>query len=69
MAHVSLVMACSHSPFLYTAPEKWNEIRKRRPVRGDVPLDSEEANREKFDRCMKAFATLKKKLEEIRPDV
>ncbi len=69
MARLSLVMSCSHSPFLYTPPEKWNDIRDRRPVRQDVPHDSEATNLEKFQRCMKAFATLRSKLEEVRPDV
>lgn len=62
-------MACSHSPCLYTQPEDWNEIRTRKPVRQDVPWDSPEENKAKFDRCMKAFATLKEKIDSVRPDV
>lgn len=69
MARLSLVMSCSHSPFLYTDPGIWNQIRAKRPLRKDVPHDSEEANREKFDRCQKGFGVLKAKIEEAQPDV
>ena len=66
MAKLSLVLACSHSPFLYTAPEHWNQIRAKRPLRDDVPHDSEETNRAKFDKCMKAFSVLRSKIEEVK---
>ena len=69
MAKVSLVLSCSHSPFLYTPPEQWNDIRVRRPVREDVPHDSLEINQKKFAQCMKAFSILKEKLDSVRPDV
>ncbi|MEE8613546.1 MAG: hypothetical protein V3S85_05330, partial [Nitrospirales bacterium] len=69
MAKLSLVLSCSHSPFLYTPPERWNDFRDKRPVRADVPRDSVEINQKKFDQCMKAFATLRTKLEGARPDV
>ena len=69
MAKVSLVLSCSHSPFLYTPPEQWNDIRVRRPVREDVPHDSLETNQKKFAQCMKAFSVLKEKLDSVRPDV
>jgi Catalytic LigB subunit of aromatic ring-opening dioxygenase len=70
MARISLVMAYNHSPFLFASPEDWNLIRERKlPVRADVPLDSEEINNSKFQRCMKALAILKEKIEAVRPDV
>ena len=69
MAKICAAIACSHSPYLYTQPEDWNEIRLRKPVRHDVPWDSPEVNKAKFDRCMKAFATLKEKIERVNPDV
>src|SRR5262245_37746007 len=69
MAKICAAMACCHSPYLYTQPEDWNEIRLRKPVREDVPWDSPEGNKAKFDRCMKAFAALKEKIEKIKPDV
>lgn len=69
MAKISLILACSHSPFLYIPPEAWDEIRATRPVRNDVPRDSLEINQAKFDRCMKAFSTLRQKIAAARPDV
>lgn len=69
MAEVSLIMACSHSPFLYTQPEQWNEIRVRRSLRDGVPFDSLEENIAKFQRCMKGFQVLKEKIERAKPDV
>ena len=70
MAKISLVMAYNHTPFLFAAPEDWNVIREKKlPVREDVPLDSPEVNKVKFERCMKALATLKEKIEAVRPDV
>lgn len=69
MARLPLVLCCSHSPFLYTPPEQWNQIRGKRPVRGDVPQDSVETNRAKFDQCMRAFSVLKERIEAVKPDV
>ncbi|HEY3115502.1 MAG TPA: hypothetical protein VGK54_02055, partial [Chloroflexota bacterium] len=69
MAEVSLVLACSHSGFLYSDPAQWHETRARRSQRANVPVDSVEENLAKFERCMQAFATLKSKLEAARPDV
>lgn len=69
MAEISLVLACSHSGFLYAPPETWNETRARRSLRADVPLDSAAENVAKFGRCMAAFQALKAKLDAARPDV
>ena len=73
MAHVSVVLCTSHSPFLYTPPEQWDEARQARAGRGairdDVPRDSLETSREKYARCMAAFGVLRGKLEEAAPDV
>ena len=69
MARVSIVIASSHSPFLYMPPEQWDHVRALRPVRGDVPRDSLEVNRAKHARCMKAFATLRQKIEAANPDL
>lgn len=69
MAEVSLVMACSHSPFLYTRPEQWNETRARRQLRADVPFETVEECVAKFNRCMRAFDTLKERVQEAQPDV
>jgi hypothetical protein len=70
MARISLVIAYNHSPFLFAAPEDWNLIREKKlPVRTDVPLDSQETNKAKFERCVKALAILKEKIEAVQPDV
>jgi hypothetical protein len=69
MAKVVLVVGCSHSTFLYTPPETWNKIRGQRALSPSVPHDSEEANQEKYRRCMAAFSILKEKIELAQPDV
>ncbi|HEY3118347.1 MAG TPA: hypothetical protein VGK54_16505 [Chloroflexota bacterium] len=69
MAKISLIVGCSHSPFLYTPPDQWNEIRSRRSLRDDVPLDSPEENVAKFQRCMQGFQVLREKVEQAKPDV
>lgn len=69
MAKISLIVGCSHSPFLYTPPEQWNQIRERRSLRDDVPYDSLEENNAKYQRCMQSFQVLKEKIEQVKPDV
>lgn len=73
MAKVSAVLCTSHSPYLFTPPEEWDAARaaraKRGAVRADVPQDTLEESRAKAARCAAAFATLRAKLEEARPDV
>lgn len=69
MADVVLVAACSHSPYLYTSPELWDEGRRRRRIHPDVPIDPPEVNEAKHAQCMKAFATLREKVEAVKPDV
>lgn len=69
MAEIVLVEACSHSPYLYTPPEVWDENRKRRPIRADVPIDSLEINQAKHAQCMGAFARLRERVEAAKPDV
>jgi hypothetical protein len=73
LAKVSLVLCSSHSPYLYEPPETWEGNRARRAERGafraDVPVDSEETNHAKFERCMRAYQVLKARLEAARPDV
>ena len=69
MAEMVTVMACSHSPFLFTAPEHWNAIRQRRPLREDVPFDRPEENVAKYERCQQAFKTLREHIVAAKPDV
>ncbi len=69
MATICTVLGCSHSPFLFMPPELWDEVRQRRQLAKDVPRPSVETNKAEFDRCMKAYATLKQKIEAVKPDV
>jgi hypothetical protein len=50
-------------------PERWNEVRARRRLREDVPPDDLEINRAKAERIRNAFAALRRKMEEVNPDV
>jgi aromatic ring-opening dioxygenase catalytic subunit (LigB family) len=76
MAQICSVMAVSHSPFLYVAPEEWEAaraaraaVRESNPDLPPVPADSPESNAAKHAACMAAFAELKRQLDEARPDV
>jgi hypothetical protein len=69
VAELALVAACSHSPYLFDSPDTWLPSRERRQLRDDVPWDSAEVNAEKHARCMAAYATLRAKLADARPDV
>jgi hypothetical protein len=69
MAKVVGVYCTSHSPFCYMPPERWNDVRARRALRADVPLDDLETNRAKAQRIQAGFATLRQKLAEAAPDV
>ena len=68
MATLVGVFNMSHSPFCYMAPERWNDVRTSRSLRGDVPLDDVATNRAKARRVAAAFATLKAHLAAARPD-
>jgi len=69
MARIVGVFQTSHTPFCYRRPEAWNDARKGRPLRADVPFDDLDANRLKYARIQASFAVLKRKLAEARPDV
>lgn len=69
MANLVWVAACSHSPYLFDSPDTWEPSRARRKLRQDVPIDSEEVNHAKFERCMAAFGVLREKLAAVKPDV
>lgn len=73
MSTVVLTCAVSHTPFLYTPPERWEEIRRRRADAGaiaeGVPRDSEEENLRKHERCQAAFEALRERIRAARPDV
>ena len=58
MAQIVGVFQTSHTPFCYRRPEAWNDARKGRPLRADVPFDDLETNRKKYARIQDSFATL-----------
>ena len=69
MGKLVLVEACSHTPFLFTEPAKWNVIREARPTSETNPWTTEEENQAQWDRTRVAFDVLKQKMEEAKPDV
>ena len=69
MGKLVLVEACSHTPFLFTEPAKWNVIREARPTSETNPWTTEEENQAQWDRTRVAFDVLKRKMEEAKPDV
>src|SRR5512134_650098 len=69
MATLVGVVNMSHSPFCYMAPERWNDVRASRSLRGAVPFDDVATNRAKAARVAAAFAVLKSRLAAAQPDV
>jgi hypothetical protein len=69
MAKIVGVFYASHSFFCYRKPEEWDDIRKRRALNKDVPVDDLDTNRRKYERVHSGFAEIRRKLEEVRPDV
>jgi Catalytic LigB subunit of aromatic ring-opening dioxygenase len=69
VARVVGVYNLSHSPSCYMPPERWNDVRASRSLRADVPLDDLDMNTQKAARIQNSFATLRRKLNEARPDV
>jgi len=73
MATICSAICVSHSPFLYATPEEWGAARLAREAAGafsrDLDVDSDEENRAKHARCMRAFDILRAQLREARPDV
>ena len=69
MAKLVGVFNTAHTPFCFMPPENWDVVRSARPIRPDVYRDSLEESRAKSQRILKAFGTLREKLDEARPDV
>jgi hypothetical protein len=73
MATICSVICASHSPFLYASPDEWaaalvarNAVDAFAP---QLPVDSPADNAAKHARCMRAFAVLRERLREARPDI
>jgi len=69
MAQVVGVYNVAHSPFCYTPPERWNEIRSTRQLREDVPMEDLPTAQAKSGRIQDAFKALKANLDAKKPDV
>jgi aromatic ring-opening dioxygenase catalytic subunit (LigB family) len=69
LANIVSVIATAHGPFCYIPTEQWNVERAKRPIRSDVPFDSDEENERKGQRIHAGFAALRKQLAEAKPDV
>lgn len=69
MGKIVLVETCSHTPFLWTDPLLWNDIRRARPNSEKNPWTTDEENVVQYERARAAFAVLKEKLAAAKPDV
>jgi Catalytic LigB subunit of aromatic ring-opening dioxygenase len=58
----------SHSSVCYMPPERWNARQSKRSMRPDVPVDSLEECQRKASRLKQAYATLRQKMAEVKPD-
>jgi hypothetical protein len=50
-------------------PEKWDAARASRSLRADVPLDSPDENRRKYERLQAALSELRHRIAQTKPDV
>ena len=69
MAKLVGAYTTSHSPFCYMPAERWNDVRAKRSLREDVPFEDLPTAKAKEERIKKAFATLRERVAEDRPDV
>jgi hypothetical protein len=69
MAKIVGAYTTSHSPFCYMPAERWNDVRGKRSLREDVPFEDLETAKVKEARIAKAFATMRERVAEDRPDV
>jgi len=69
MATLAGVIVTAHGPFCYIPPSQWNVERAKRPIRGDVPFDTDEQNEAKGNRIQHGFAVLREQIAKARPDV
>jgi hypothetical protein len=69
MARITTVMATSHSPFLFQAPDWWTKTQLARGSLPGEPVDSDEQNAVKHARTVAAFEKMRTVFEAARPDV
>jgi hypothetical protein len=69
LAEIVSVIATAHGPFCYIPPKQWNVERAKRPIRADVPFNTDEENEQKGHRIQAGFSVLRAKLAAAKPDV
>jgi hypothetical protein len=73
MAELVPVAGYAHTPYLFGPPSMWprirDRIRKGKPIRDDLPRETDAELVEKYERSMKAFTGLRQWIEAVRPDV
>lgn len=69
MAELVGAVYTSHGPFTTLPPERWEERRKDRSFRDDVPVETPEERIAKGERLKKDLGILKELIESLSPDV
>ncbi|HSE86658.1 MAG TPA: hypothetical protein VLJ79_10585, partial [Candidatus Binatia bacterium] len=73
MAHLVGCVAMSHGPQLMLNPDQWGLLKNREseglPDKPGLENETSEVKWTKWRGCMDAIATLRQKLNELRPDV
>ena len=73
MAHLVGCVAMSHGPQLMLNPDQWDLLKNREseglPDKPGLENETAEVKWAKWRGCMDAIATLRQKLNELRPDV
>lgn len=69
MAHITTVIASSHSPFLFQPLEWWKAVKAGRRFGPGVPIESDEECSAKIERISAAFVKLREVFTAARPDV
>lgn len=73
MADLVGCLAMSHAPQLMLDPDYWHLLRMREsenlPIRPDLENETGEVKWAKWQRCRDAIAVLRRRLQDLRPDV
>jgi hypothetical protein len=73
MAEIVLAVGYSHTPYLFADASLWprvrQQIRKGKPVRDDLPRESDEELRDKYRRARAAFDQLRESIARSQADV
>ena len=73
MADIVLTVGYSHTPYLFADPSLWpsvrQQIRKDKPVRDDLPRESDQELGSKYQRALDAFGELRASIERSQADV